>query len=163
MKVRTPQLTSLGRRGIGAMIAGVGGLLCFVSGFLSWYGAAAPYEMPIRELVQASATGSATSYWGSVAAPLAILGAMGMLGALLRSRLLLGLAWLIGVATLVLWGLMRAIANATDQPPASADVRFGLWACVAGLLIVLLGIAVMGPRREEVDASLSMFDDDPAG
>jgi peptidoglycan/LPS O-acetylase OafA/YrhL len=116
--------------------------------------------MPIRHLVQATATGEASTYWTSMAAPLAVLGILGVLGALLRFRLLLGFAWMTGVAVTVLWILMRVISSATSQSSESADLRYGVWVCVAGLVIIMVGIAVMGPRREEIEAPLSVFDDD---
>ncbi len=149
----------LGRRSTGALIAGVGSLLCALSAYLAWYGDRAPHDLPIRHLAETGAPGLASGYWTSVAAPLAVVGALGALGALLRFRFLLGLAWMVGVATLALWGLMRAIGNATDNAPSGVGVGSGVWMCAIGLLAIVVGIVVMGPRREEVDAPLSMFGD----
>ncbi|TDD98254.1 hypothetical protein [Jiangella asiatica] len=157
---RSGRAGRLSRRAIGAIIAAGGSLLCAVSAYLSWYGDRAPFELPIRHLVETGTPAAAAGYWTSVAAPLAVVGGLGALGALVRFRLLIGLGWMIGVATLVLWGLMRAIGDATDNAPAWGDVRYGVWVCVAGLVALMVGIAVMGPRREEVDAPLSMFDGD---
>lgn len=153
----------LGRRSIGAIIGGVGALLCAASAYVDWYADRAPQDMPLTQLVQAGQNGMASGYWESVAAPLAALGAVGVLGALVRSRLLLGLAWLTGVATVALWWIMRLIGQATDQAPPGAQFGFGVWLAVGALLIVLIGIAVMGPRREEIEAPLSVFDDGPPG
>lgn len=156
----TGRLGGMSRRAIGAIIAAAGSVLCAGSAYLSWYGDRAPRELPIRHLVETGPPAMAAGYWASVAAPLAVVGALGAFGALVRFRLLIGLGWMIGVATVVLWGLMRAIGDATDNAPAWADVRYGVWVCVAGLVTLLVGVAVMGPRREEVDAPLSMFDGD---
>lgn len=150
----------LGRRTIGALITGVGSLLCALSAYLAWFGGRAPHDLPIRHLAETGAPGPASGYWVSVAAPLAVVGALGVLGALLRFRFLLVLAWMVGVATLALWGLMRAIGNATDSAPAGMSAGSGVWACAVGLVALVIGIIVMGPRREEVDAPLSMFGDD---
>lgn len=150
----------LGRRATGAIIAGAGTLMCALSAYLSWYGDRAPYELPIRHLAETGAPGAASGYWASVAAPLAVVGALGVLGALVRFRFLLVLAWMVGVATLALWGLMRAIGNATDNAPAGVGTGAGVWLCAVGLLAILIGVVVMGPRKEEVDAPLRMFGDD---
>lgn len=152
--------TGLGRRQIGAIIAAFGALLCAVSAYLSWVGSEAPYELSIRHLVQANATGVADSYWSSVAAPIAGVALVAVLGALVRLRLLLGIAWMAGVTTLVLWFLMRTIGDATDDVAAASQTGIGVWACALGLLAILVATVVMGPRREEIDAPLSMFDDD---
>ncbi|PZF81077.1 hypothetical protein [Jiangella anatolica] len=150
----------LGRRAIGALIAGAGSLLCALSAYLSWYGGRAPHDLPIRHLASTGAPGLADGYWTSVAAPLAVVGALGILGALVRFRFLLVLAWMVGVATLVLWGLMRVIGDATDATTGGVDAGSGVWVCAFGVLALLVGIIVMGPRKEEVDAPLSMFGDD---
>ncbi|MBB5790908.1 hypothetical protein [Jiangella mangrovi] len=153
-------VSHLGRRTTGAIVAAAGALLCALSAYVAWYGDRAPYELPIRHLASTGAPGAASGYWASVAAPLAVVAAACALGALVRFRFLMGLAWMIGVATLVLWGLMRAIGNATDSTGSGVGVGSGVWVCAVGLLLILVGIVVMGPRKEEVDAPLSMFGDD---
>ncbi|PSL03740.1 hypothetical protein CLV30_107221 [Haloactinopolyspora alba] len=151
----------LGRRTIGAITGAAATLVCAGSAYVRWYDGRAPHELPITQLVRAGEDGVASGYWESVAAPLAVLGAVGVLGGLVRSRLLLGLAWLTGVATIALWWIMRLIGQATDQAPPDATLDYGRWLCVGGLVLLLIGIAVMGPRREEVEAPLSVFDDEP--
>lgn len=153
-------VSRLGRRSTGAILAAAGSLLCALSAYVAWFGDRAPYELPIRHLASTGAPGAASGFWASMAAPLVVVAALGALGALVRFRFLLGLAWMIGVATLVLWGLMRAIGNATDSAPAGVGVGSGVWVGAVGLLVIVVGIVVMGPRKEEVDAPLSMFGDD---
>ena len=150
----------LGRRSIGAIIGGTGAFVCAVSAYVSWYNGHAPVELTITQLVRTGEVGAPSTYWTSLAAPLAILGAVGVLGALIRSRFVLGLAWMGGLATLTLWGLMRFIGAATDRAPAATDIGAGVWVSVVGLVAILVGIIVIGPRREEIEAPLSMFDDD---
>jgi hypothetical protein len=153
-------VSRLGRRTTGAIVAAAGSLLCAISAYVAWYDGRAPHELPIRHLASTGEPGVAGGYWTSVAAPLAVVAVLGALGALARFRFLLVLAWMIGVATLVLWGLMRAIGNVTDDAPGGIDAGTGVWVCAFGLLVILVGIVVMGPRKEEVDAPLSMFGDD---
>ena len=150
----------MSRRTTGAAACAVGVLLMTGSAYLTWYSGEAASSLPIAQLVQATPEGAASSYWRSLAAPLAILGGVGLLGAAIRSRVLLGFAWLIGVTTLVLWAIMRAIAKATDKVDEAASAGVGPLVCVVGTVIVLAGIAFMGPRAEEVEAPLSVFDDD---
>lgn len=153
-------VSRLGRRTTGAIIAAAGALLCAISAYVSWYGDRAPYELPLRHLASTGAPGAVSGFWASVAAPLIVVAGLGALGALVRFRFVLGLAWMVGVATLVLWGLMRAIGTATESAPAGVSTGNGVWVCVAGLVLIIVGIMVLGPRKEEVDAPLSMFEDD---
>lgn len=150
----------LGRRSIGAIIGGAGAFVCAVSAYTGWYNGLAPVNLTITQLVRTGEAGAPSTYWTALAAPLTVLGAVGILGALIRSRFVLGLAWMGGFATLTLWGIMRFIGAATDRAPAATDIGVGVWLSVAGLVAILVGIIVMGPRHEEIEAPLSMFDDD---
>lgn len=145
------------RRLIGAGIALVGALTVSTSAYPEWYAGEGPQNWPLKQLFQASPAGTATEFWGSVAAPLAVIGILGLLGALLRFRFILGLAWLIGVATFVLWAIMRAIDSAWEV----SEFTSGAWICLLGLVVLLAGILTMGPRQEEEEGHLSVFDGDP--
>ncbi|WP_166350284.1 hypothetical protein [Phytoactinopolyspora limicola] len=145
------------RRWIGAGIALLGALTVSISVYPAWYGDEGPQDWPLQQLFQASPAGTATAYWGSVAAPLAVVGALGLLGAVLRFRFILGLAWLIGAVTFVLWTVMRMI----DGNWQTSELSGGVWLCIIGLVVLLGGILGMGPREEGVEAPLSVFDGDP--
>ncbi len=151
---------AVGRRTIGAIIGGAGSLVCGASSLVRWYADDPPRVLSSTQLVRAGEADEAAGFWTSMAAPLVIVAVLGLLGALMRSRLLVGLAWMGGVATAALWGLMRLIGVVVGAGPADLDIGFGVWLCVVGLLAMLVGVVVMGPPREEVEAPLSMFDDD---
>lgn len=145
------------RRGVGAVIAALGALLVAASAYTTWQSGEGPRDWPLMQLFQADPAGTVTAYWGSVAAPLAVVGALGVLGGLLRYRFILGVGLLIGTATVVLWAVMRAIGDYFD----TGQMHGGFWLVIAGLLVLFAGILIMGPRHDEVEAPLSVFDDKP--
>jgi hypothetical protein len=127
------------------------------SAYPDWHAGEGPRDWPLEQLFTASPAGTATAFWGSVAAPLAVVGVLGLLGAALRFRFILGLGWLVGGATFALWALMSII----DGDWAAGDLSGGAWLCLAGLAVMLGGILGMGPRQEGVEAPLSVFEGDP--
>ena len=140
-----------GRRTAGALLGAIGALGVTASAYLDWFDGVMPTEMPLERLFQTDVSGTASSYWTSVAAPLAVVGIIGVLGALLRSRLVLIVAGLVGVATLALWIVMQALDLSPDDLQPS-DYQSGVWVCVAGLVVLFIGVLSMGPRyREEPD------------
>jgi hypothetical protein len=145
-------------RTIGALIAAVGALGVAASAYLDWIAGQMPTEIPLERLFATDVGGTAGSYWTSMAAPLALVGLIGVVGGLLRSRLTLALAGLLGFATLVLWVLLEAIDLAPEDLRAS-DYETGVWVCVASLVVLAAGVLLMGGgrKREKPPAA-----DDPA-
>lgn len=139
------------------MIGAIGALIVAGSAYLTWFGGQSPNEIPLAQLVQAGDAGSTSEYWGSIAAALGAVGILGPLGALLQSRFVMGLAWLVGVGTVGLLWLMLMIGDRIGPD----DPGIGVMLCLGGLLVLLIGLVVMGPRRDAVDAPLSVFDGDP--
>jgi uncharacterized membrane protein YhaH (DUF805 family) len=107
--------------------------------------------MPLDSLFGAELTEAASSYWTSVAVPLAVVTLLAVIGAVLRSRIMLGAAWLVGMATVVLWLVMRRLVDMTDL--GLGDLESGFWVALLGLAVMLIGITGMGPRpaREEAE------------
>jgi hypothetical protein len=136
------------RRISAAVVAVVGAVGVTASAYLDWYSGRTAKDTPLERLFQTDITsGTASSYWNSVALPLAIVAVLGVVGAVLLSRFILGLGWLIGVATLVLWIVMQANDDAVDF--SVSDLQAGPWVCAAALLVMLVGIGAM--TRPEVD------------
>jgi len=145
------------RRVVGALVGAIGALVVAGSTFMTWFGGRQPDEIPLAQLIQGSNAGSTSDFWGSIAAALGIVGAVGLLGTLLRSRFLLALGWLVGAATVgLLWVMLTIGDHMTDDDPGG-----GVWLSIAGLAVLLIGLVVMGPRRDAVEAPLSVFDGDP--
>ncbi|NDL55965.1 hypothetical protein [Phytoactinopolyspora mesophila] len=151
-----PRITQR-RRWIGAGIALLGAAAVAGSAYPAWYEGQGPRDWPLEQLFTASPAGTATAFWGSVAAPLAVVGLLGALGAVLRFRFILGLGWLVGSATFALWALMSIIGGNWSPDGLTA----GAWLCLSGLAVLLGGILGMGPRKEGVEAPLSVFEGDP--
>jgi len=149
-------------------VGALGALGVTASAYLDWFDGVVPTDMPLERLFQTEVSGGASSYWTSVAAPLALVGVIGVLGALMRSRLVLVVAGLVGVATLALWIVMTALDLSPDDLQPS-DYQSGVWVCVAGLVVLFIGVLAMGPRyREEpvpeepvVDEERTTIDDEP--
>lgn len=147
----------------------LGALGVTASAYLDWLDDVMPTEMPLERLFQSEVSGTASSYWTSVAAPLALVGVVGVIGALMRSRLVLTVAGLIGIATLALWIIMQALDMSPEDLEPS-DYQSGVWVCVAGLVVLFIGVLSMGGRvrdedldREEpvVEEERATIDDEP--
>jgi hypothetical protein len=142
------------RRTLGALIGTIGALGVAASAYLDWFAGRMPTEIPLERLFATDVSGIAGSYWTSMAAPLALAGIIGVVGGLLRSRLTLALAGLLGFATLVLWVLLQAIDMAPEDLQAT-DYEVGLWVCVASLIVLAGGVLLMGGRGRDESAPAS--------
>ncbi|WP_026875959.1 hypothetical protein [Jiangella gansuensis] len=132
-----------------AVVAAVGALGVTASAYLNWYDGDDATQFRLERLFQTDATGEPTSYWNSMAMPLAVVAVLGIVGALLLSRFVLSLGWLIGVAVLVLWAVMSSADDAIAF--SVGDVQAGAWVCAAALLVMLAGIvALRGRDRDTV-------------
>lgn len=140
----------LARQRIGAaVVAVVGALGVTASAYLDWFRGRDATDIPLERLFQTSFTGAPSSYWNSMALALSLVTVLGILGALLLSRFVLALGWLIGVATLVLWIVMSA--NDDSLSLSVGDLQAGPWVCAAALLVMLVGIAGMGRSTRSRD------------
>ncbi|HEX6328292.1 MAG TPA: hypothetical protein VFZ72_17125 [Jiangellaceae bacterium] len=131
------------RRVAGAFLALLGAVGVTASAYLNWFGDRTPEAVPLDRLFQSGVTEQASSYWTSVALPLALVTVVAVVGVILRSRIVLVVAWLIGAATLVLFVVQQANDTAGF---AIGDLQTGVWVALAGLLVMLLGVLSMGGR-----------------
>jgi hypothetical protein len=133
----------------GALVAALGAIGVTASAYLNWYGGQDGRDIPLERLFQTDISDQASSYWNSIAVALAVVSLLGVLGALLLSRFVLTLGWLIGVAALALWVVMQANDDSIDF--AVGDIETGAWVCAIALLVMVLGIAAMGsPGPDQV-------------
>lgn len=137
------------RRVGGAVLAALGALGTTAGAYLDWFGGRAADELPLERIYQGDVVETASSYWNSMALPLAVVSLLGVLGALLTSRFVLSLGWLVGVAAMVLWVVMQMRDDAVDL--GLADLQTGVWVSTAGLLVMLVGIIAMGRRERASD------------
>ena len=77
--------TRRAHRTLGALIGAVGALGVAASAYLDWFAGQMPTEIPLQRLFDTEVSGTAGGYWTSMAAPLALAGVIGVLGAVLRS------------------------------------------------------------------------------
>jgi len=133
------------RRVAGAFLALLGAVGVTAGAYLNWFGDRTPETTPLDRLFQSGVAEQASSYWTSVALPLALVTVVAVVGVILRSRIVLVVAWLIGAATLVLF----VVQQANDTPGFSiGDLQTGVWVAFAGLLVMLLGVLSMGGRAQ---------------
>ncbi|PZF81078.1 hypothetical protein [Jiangella anatolica] len=136
------------QRAAGAVIALIGALGVTASSYLDWYGGRDATDIPLERLFQTDSVGAPSSYWNSMALALAVVGLLGVVGAVLLSRFVLILAWLIGAATLVLWIVMSV--NDDSLSVSAGDIQAGAWVCGVALLVLLAGIIGMGGGARRV-------------
>lgn len=135
------------RRVAGAVVAVIGALGVTASAYLDWFRGRDATQIPLERLFQTTVTtGEPSSYWNSMALALSLVTVLALLGALLLSRFILVLGWLIGVATMVLWLVMSA--NDARLSVSAGSLQAGFWICGVALLVMLAGIIAMG--REPV-------------
>lgn len=143
------------RRSVGgAAVAVVGATGAVASTYVNWLAGRAAHDLPLERIYQSEVVSQASSYWNSMAVPMLAAWALGALGALLLSRFILILGWLVGVATLVAWVVMQLRDDSGDA--GFGDLQLGVWACAVSLLVMLAGIVAMGRARHGgtgVDAS----------
>jgi hypothetical protein len=148
-------------------LAVIGAVGVTASAYLNWLDDRAPWSeptnMPLESVFGTELTETASSYWTSLAAPLAAVTLLAVLAAILRSRIVLVLGWLVGLATAIAWVVMRLADDTTDV--GVGDLRSGFWVALLGLAVMLIGIMSMGPRpvtvaKDDEDEPLSVLDNE---
>ncbi|SDS85770.1 hypothetical protein [Jiangella sp. DSM 45060] len=147
------------QRATGAVVAVIGALGVTASGYLDWFDGRDATEIPLERLFQTSSVGEPSSYWNSMALALAVVSLLGVLGALLLSRFVLILGWLVGAATLALWLVMSA--NDDTLSVSAGDLQSGVWICGVALLVYLVGIIGMGRGARSRDETVERVDPVP--
>lgn len=134
-----------------AVISTVGALGVAASAYFEWTTNGAMADaVPLQRLLFASDVPSTTVYWQSMAAPLVVVGGIGVLGALLLSRVVLLISFLLGGATAGLWVATEVLES---EAGFSIDsVRLGGWVLLGALLVLLIGlIALRGRQQDDED------------
>ncbi|HEY6740476.1 MAG TPA: hypothetical protein VI076_16655 [Actinopolymorphaceae bacterium] len=140
-----------------AVLATIGSVGVAAGAYFAWTGGRLAQEVPLRKLLFVDVSGDAPSYWMSMAAPLAVVAGLGVLGALLLSRVVLLIAFLLGAATVGLW-------SATDLVESGSvtlgSIGLGAWITVGALLLTLISLIALRTRGDEDEDDLDPEDDD---
>lgn len=145
-----------------AVISTVGALGVAASAYFEWTtnGGAAD-AVPLQRLLFASEVPSSPEYWQSMAAPLVVVGGIGVLGTLLLSRVVLLISFLLGVATAGLWVATEVLESSDGFSIDS--VRLGGWVLLGALLVLLIGLIALrnGQDDEEDEDDITPFSPTP--
>ncbi|HEY6740384.1 MAG TPA: hypothetical protein VI076_16185 [Actinopolymorphaceae bacterium] len=143
-----------------AVLATIGSVAVAAGAYFAWTGGRLAQEIPLRKLLFVDVSGDAPSYWMSMAAPLAVVAGIGVLGALLLSRVVLLIAFLLGAATVGLWSVTDLIESGSVT---LGSIGLGAWITAGALLLVLISLIVLrtrGDDEDDLDDALDPEDDD---
>jgi hypothetical protein len=145
------------RRVTGAFLALIGAVGVAGTAYLEWLRNQNADDMAFSRLFESDAMAledMASSYWESIALPLGIVAILGVIGAVARSRIVLWLAFLVGLATAALFAVNTyGAADNAGLDVGLSDFKIGFWLCLVALALLLAGILIMGgrPRLEAED------------
>ncbi|MER7848214.1 hypothetical protein ABTZ03_30220 [Kitasatospora sp. NPDC096077] len=134
------------RVAVASLLALAGAAALVLSAFQPWYEKSDPRSVPIADLFQGFSPDRTATTGTSMMIPLAAGAAIAALALLVRSRLVMLLAGLLALATCVLWTVQKAL----EVAPVSFDItdlHTGLWNAYGGVLLLLIAVAVLPPRR----------------
>ncbi|OIV37245.1 hypothetical protein BIV57_12075 [Mangrovactinospora gilvigrisea] len=134
------------RRFIGNLLALVGIAAVVVNVWQPWYKGVEERRIDVGFLFGGS-TYATGSLWHSMFVAALVVAAVGVLGILAQSRMLLGLSGLAGIAMVVLWAIFRTKANGSAHGLNVTDFDSGLWATLAGSVVLWFAAAVLPGRR----------------
>ncbi|MFD0398350.1 hypothetical protein [Kitasatospora sp. NPDC127121] len=125
-------------------LAGAAGLV--LSSFQPWYAKSDPRSVPVADLFRGMSPTRTTSTGMSMFLLLAVAAAIAVLALLVRSRPGLLLAAVVAVVTGVLWVYQKG----RELKPISlgiGNLENGFWNACGGVLVLLLALAVLPPKR----------------
>jgi hypothetical protein len=132
-----------------AVIATLGAVAVAASAYFVWLSDQSPLDIQLqRLLLQTDSTDPASTYWMSMATPLVAVAAIGVLGTLLLSRLLVWLAFLLGLANLALW-VTSVVYDAAPGELSVGAIQPGAWINLGGIVLLLVGAATLRRRGDE--------------
>lgn len=132
---------------LGILFALVGAAAAAWSPFLTWYGGRPGRDYRVNELFTSTGiTGTQSGLWTGLFLPMVVAAAITLLGALLRSRLLVALAGLLVLGFTVLW-MVRQGQEAGTLTAGAGGLGEGVGYAVGGGVLLLVGALVMRGRR----------------
>ncbi|HEY8454957.1 MAG TPA: hypothetical protein VIL34_05150 [Actinopolymorphaceae bacterium] len=134
-----------------AVLATLGAIAVAASAYFDWLAGRSPRDIPVQQLLlQGGSTDTVMDYWQSMATPLVVISAIGVLGALFLSRFLLWLAFLFDLAALGLW-VASVVLEASPGEVVVGDLQAGAWIALGSVILLLIGAAALRRRPNEVE------------
>ncbi|ELS53337.1 hypothetical protein [Streptomyces viridochromogenes] len=123
----------------------VGAAALVLSAFQPWYEGREPREVALTDLFTGLEPAAAGGAAASMLLPLVAVAAVAVLGLLVRSRAVLAVACVAGLATGILWTVqqIRAVAPVAFEV---TEVQRGLWNAGGGVLALVIAAIVLPPR-----------------
>jgi hypothetical protein len=144
-----------------AVLATIGALAVAASAYFDWLDSRSPDQIPVEQLLlQPGPAETAASYYQSMAAPLVVIGAIGVLATLFLSRALLWVTFLLALATLGLW-VTTVVLEVSPGDLAISDVQPGAWINLGAVVLLLIGAAALRGRGDEDMDEDDEFDTPP--
>jgi hypothetical protein len=151
VRPRAAVLSTIGAAGIGA------------SAYFVWLSSRTPEQIPLRKLLfVGDVTGNAASYWESMAAPLVVISALCLIGALALSRLVMLIGLLLGLTTVGLWVAtdLLDVEGGLQLGSIGRTVGLGAWVCLGALIVLLIGLVALRKRGYDEDEEFEDEEDE---
>jgi hypothetical protein len=142
------------RNTVGAVLAVLGAAATLISPWQAWYNGRHGSTYKFWEVFGNGITGSRSGIMDSVFLVFLVTAIVAVLGALLRSRLVVGIAGVVALAFTILWMVRQG--NAAGELTISSNSR-GLgvgvaWALVGSLLMIIGAVVMTGRPKHAVVA-----------
>jgi hypothetical protein len=132
-----------------AVLATIGALAVAASAYFDWLGSRSPDQIPVEQLLlQPDPAETAASYYQSMATPLVVVGAIGVLATLFLSRALLWVTFLLALATLGLW-VTTVVLEVDPGELVVSDIQAGAWINLGAVILILIGAAALRRRDDD--------------
>jgi hypothetical protein len=132
-----------------AVLATIGAIAVAASAYFDWLDGRSPDQIPVEQLLlQPDPAATAASYYQSMATPLVVVGALGVLATLFLSRALLWVTFLLALATLGLW-VTTVVLDVDPGELTIADIQPGAWINLGAAILILIGAAALRGRSDE--------------
>ncbi|MFJ9847912.1 hypothetical protein [Streptomyces sp. NPDC101150] len=128
------------------LLALIGAAALVLSAFQPWYQGRDPRSVPVGDLFTGLTGDGGATTATSMLLPLAAAGLLALIALAARSKVVMALAALVGLATCVLW----LVQQIRDIAPIAFDwtaIEPGLRNAGGGVLVLLIAVAVL-PARE---------------
>nr|ATU31792.1 hypothetical protein [Streptomyces sp. KCB13F003] len=136
----------MARLTVAVLLTLIGAAALVLSAFQPWYQGRDPRSVPVADLFTGLTGDGGVAITTSMLLPLAAAGLLALIALAARSKVVMALAALVGLATCVLW-LVQQIRDIAPIAFEWTAIEPGLRNAFGGVLVLLIAVAVL-PARE---------------